>query len=118
MIKLAEKYNLQERLTLIHNNIRCGGLANWYKAIHSCSDDEIIVQLDGDDWLAHENVLSYLNSIYSTQDVWITFGQFRIHPSNIVASQFSQPFTEEAIKQYFSEVLSYFTFKNHVRLAF
>ena len=37
--------------------------------------EDIIVCLDGDDWLADEKVLSYLNEVYQ-EDVWLTYGQF------------------------------------------
>jgi hypothetical protein len=45
-----------------------------YTAIHSCADNEIIVELDGDDWLAHEKVLEMLASIYQDSSVWLTYG--------------------------------------------
>ncbi|HCJ83573.1 MAG TPA: hypothetical protein DHV52_04530, partial [Parachlamydiales bacterium] len=63
-------------LTLILNETNRGALANLYNAIHSCRDDEIIVTLDGDDHLAHEEVLKRLNQIYSHEDIWMTYGNF------------------------------------------
>ncbi len=65
-----------EHVTLIKNTYRRGALANIYDAIHSCLDHEIIVIVDGDDWLAHNKVLQYLNTIYQNQNVWLTYGQF------------------------------------------
>lgn len=64
------------RVTLIKNNTRRRSLANHYHAIHLCQDDEIIVNLDGDDWFAHEYVLAYINRIYDDPDVWLTYGQY------------------------------------------
>lgn len=37
--------------------------------------EDIIVHLDGDDWLADDKVFSYLNEVYQ-EDVWLTYGQF------------------------------------------
>ncbi|MEN6569000.1 MAG: glycosyltransferase family 2 protein [Rikenellaceae bacterium] len=53
------------------------GLANIVKGIKYCSDnkDDIIVTVDGDDWLADCSVLTYLSTIY-TEDVWLTYGSF------------------------------------------
>lgn len=70
----------QDRFTLIKNKERQGALSNLYHAIHSCDDDEIIATLDGDDWLAHSEVLNRLNEIYSSGDVWMTYGQYQNFP--------------------------------------
>lgn len=73
----------QEKLVELRlNPVRVGALANLYSAIHSCKKNEIVVSLDGDDWLAHENVLSYLNNVYADPNVWLTYGQFVIYPNN------------------------------------
>jgi len=66
-----------EKVTFIKNKERCRKLKNIYNAYHSIDDWNIIVQLDGDDWLAHENVLQKINTIYSTNNVWLTYGQFK-----------------------------------------
>jgi glycosyltransferase involved in cell wall biosynthesis len=66
----------QDRVKLINNTKRQGHLYNQYYAIHSCAKDEIIVIVDGDDWLAHTHVFSYLNKIYQDPNVWMTYGQF------------------------------------------
>jgi len=66
----------QDRVAIIRNEERMGHLANQYKAIHSCKKEEIIVIVDGDDWLAHEHVFETINRIYQIEDVWLTYGQF------------------------------------------
>lgn len=68
------------KCSLIKNTIRKGALENLYNAIHSCADEEIVLTLDGDDWLAHENVLSRLNEVYKSGDIWLTYGQYKNHP--------------------------------------
>lgn len=50
--------------------------------IVSCDDDEIILTLDGDDWLAHINVLNKLNDVYCDENVWMTYGQYRNYPGS------------------------------------
>lgn len=71
----------QEHVTLITNRQRRGATYNLYHAIHSCDDREIILTLDGDDWLAHPHVLSYLNEVYQDANVWLTFGQYEEYPT-------------------------------------
>lgn len=70
----------EKRFTLIRNAERLGAAANKYKGAQLCRDDEIYIDLDGDDWLAHDNVLKYLNRVYANPDVWVTYGQFMYHP--------------------------------------
>jgi len=77
---VIKKLNSQIKTTLIKNQVRKGALCNLYNAIHSCADDEIIVTLDGDDWLAHDNVLSFLNTVYKSGDTWMTYGQYKNWP--------------------------------------
>ena len=68
-------------IKLIKNKKRTTALLNLYRAIHMCNPEDIIITLDGDDWLAHENVLSKLNDIYQDENIWLTYGQFQVYPS-------------------------------------
>jgi glycosyltransferase involved in cell wall biosynthesis len=77
--KYIEEKNWESDVILIENKVRIGSLANFTHAIALCKPHEIVVQLDGDDWLAHENVLSHLNQAYADPDVWVTYGQFTFY---------------------------------------
>lgn len=74
-IKEKNKNNL---VNLICNDTRKKAFANLYKAIHSCDDNEIIVTVDGDDFLKDNDVLKYLNAMYSNFNIWLTYGQFEL----------------------------------------
>lgn len=82
---LVEQYLTQhdpaKKVTLIKNNTRRGALYNLYRMINMCDDDTIIITLDGDDWFPDNEVLTRLNAIYSSDEVWLTYGQFQLHPS-------------------------------------
>jgi GT2 family glycosyltransferase len=85
---LVQKYFdihfLSDKTQLIANQVRYGcPLANIWNALAHCHDNEIAVLVDGDDWLAHENVLAHLNKIYQDQNIWMTYGQFSIFPFDI-----------------------------------
>ena len=76
LVKLyIEKYALQDKVTLITNNVRRRKMNNIYNVFYSCDDNEIIIQLDGDDWFKHNKVLSTLNNIYA-RGYWLVYGQF------------------------------------------
>lgn len=75
-----EKHKNANKAIAVRNTIRVGALENLYNMIHSCEDDEIIITLDGDDWLADNEVLNKLNKEYHG-DVWMTYGQYKCHPN-------------------------------------
>ncbi|MBS0604953.1 MAG: glycosyltransferase family 2 protein [Verrucomicrobia bacterium] len=75
-----KKKNEQKRVTLVQNSKRIGALGNVYKGIWMCAPDEIVANLDGDDWFKDENVLAKLNQVYSDPNVWVTYGQFVYYP--------------------------------------
>ena len=78
------EHKQENRVTLIRNTTRNGHLSNQYHAIHSCPKDAIIFILDGDDWLAAPWTLAYINEIYQTKDVWLTYGQFIYSSSHYI----------------------------------
>jgi glycosyltransferase involved in cell wall biosynthesis len=78
--RLVEEYladnDPDKKVHLIKNTTRRGGLHNLYLMIHGCEDDAIIVTLDGDDWFPDKDVLKRLNAVYSSGEIWMTYGQF------------------------------------------
>ncbi len=70
----------EDRFRVWSNDKRVGALANIQKAIqlHSPKPEDVIVTLDGDDWLTHSGVLTMLNQIYDGTPVRLTYGQFRV----------------------------------------
>ncbi len=78
--ELTAQLGMEERVTFVKNPHNLGQIANYYYAIESCDNDEIIVTLDGDDWFAHTGVLSELNRCYNDPNVWITYGQMITYP--------------------------------------
>lgn len=71
------------RFRLIQNAEKYTALKNNDTAIESCnpSDDDVIVILDGDDWLASSSSLKALNSAYRSKKCWMTYGSYIEHPN-------------------------------------
>ncbi|HXW85875.1 MAG TPA: glycosyltransferase family A protein [Candidatus Bathyarchaeia archaeon] len=88
----------QKQVTFISNSTNQGSLANLYRAIHACADDEIIVLLDGDDCFAHEQVLAIVNDAYEKTDSWIVYSQHQCYPSLLVgdSAAFSETILQHA----------------------
>jgi glycosyltransferase involved in cell wall biosynthesis len=71
---VISKYNTKS----LRNDVRLGhSLPNMETGIMKFSLDmeDIIITLDGDDWLYNSQVLSYLNYVYQ-ENVWLTYGQY------------------------------------------
>jgi glycosyltransferase involved in cell wall biosynthesis len=78
---IITEYKQWHRSIFIRNEKRKGHMYNHYNVIHRCPNDAIIVNLDGDDRFAHNNVLSCINEIYQDDNVWMTYGQYKEWPS-------------------------------------
>lgn len=79
--KLIKKNHKEDKVELIRNERNLKPAENIYRGIHTCKDEEIVVLLDGDDWFAHEDVLTYLNNCYADPKVWMTYGSYCEYPS-------------------------------------
>ena len=74
------KIGQQEKFKLIKNTERKGAMYNLYNMIHACNDDDIVVTLDGDDWFAHNAVLTRIAKEYNDSNVWFTWGSYQDYP--------------------------------------
>ncbi len=70
-----KKHNLESFVTVIHNKENLGALANIYNTIHRyVPDNKVVVLLDGDDMLSHDEVLLTLEKHYRDPYIWMTYG--------------------------------------------
>lgn len=89
--EFVAKSGKQDKVTLIKKEHRTGALENQFHAIYLCNPRDIIVILDGDDWLLDGEVLAYINEVYSDNNVWLTYGQFIEYPSRATGFCCSMP---------------------------
>lgn len=70
-----------DRFILIENKQKMHQPGNYDQVIRGLNipDDEICVEIDGDDWLPNSNVLSFINDVYKEENVWMTSGSFKYH---------------------------------------
>jgi glycosyltransferase involved in cell wall biosynthesis len=62
---------------LKRNETNQGATANYFEHLDKfVEDSDIVIHLDGDDWLYDENVLEQLNTFYNEKDCWMTYGGF------------------------------------------
>jgi len=69
-----------DRFILIKNTVKCYQPGNYDQVIRNnpdIDDNEIIIEIDGDDWLPNSKTLELVNTLYQDQNIWITNGTFR-----------------------------------------
>jgi glycosyltransferase involved in cell wall biosynthesis len=76
-IEIIEDYSKRNSWQLCINKTNKGALFNIIYGIDQlCTDDnDVIITLDGDDWLAANDVLDRINDAYQ-QNILLTYGQF------------------------------------------
>ena len=69
------------RFILIENKTKMYQAGNYDQVIRlrEIPDEEICVEVDGDDWLPNSNVFTLINEVYKDPNVWITTGSFKYH---------------------------------------
>lgn len=92
--KYAEEF---ENLTIYQNDVRIPQIANFKFLNDMCSQDTIVVSIDGDDWLKNNKVLAKLDEVYSSGDIWMTYGTYEEFPYRDVSSIY-QPYPDEVIE--------------------
>lgn len=85
-----EKNNLENRLVIVRNDKRKLKAHNLYMAGHICKKHEIIVELDGDDWLPNESILHFLNELYQDPMIWLTYGNNRKFPDGKIEDRVTE----------------------------
>jgi len=90
------KHNISSKCTIVHNTKRKGAMANIYSMVSKVSPTTIIVHIDGDDALAHPKVLETLAKVYQDPKIWVTYGNYKIHPKEVPSE--CRPFPEHILK--------------------
>lgn len=105
MHRYIEENDVADKITFIENDRRWRKLRNVYYAIHRhCADDEVVVMLDCDDFLAHPGVFKMINDLYADPDVWFMYGGDEPYPKaeaaawGITKENLSQPTPEQVIR--------------------
>lgn len=67
---------------VINNKTNKGATTNYFEHLDTfVADNDILVHLDGDDWLYDSDVLYKLNDFYNQKDCWMTYGGFVVWES-------------------------------------
>jgi len=91
-------------LTIKNNNNGNQGKAFMYaieylEKNNLIQDEDIIVEVDGDDWLSSPFVLDYLDVIYQNKNIWMTYGQYQIWPTGQMGGHFNMEILDQVDNQ-------------------
>jgi len=92
-IEQFEKYiSGDKRFTIIKNTEKKYALKNIYDLIEKSNPDpdDVIVVLDGDDWLTTRHVLSKLDEYYTSEECLLTYGSFIECPAGTIGKEASK----------------------------
>ena len=69
------------RFVLIKNTKKMYQPGNYDQVIRGLNidDNEVCLEVDGDDWLPNANVFGLINEVYKDENVWMTSGSFKYH---------------------------------------
>ena len=89
-----------DRFIFIENTEKKFAMGNIFDTLSSLevADEEIIINLDGDDWLATPRCLSIVNDVYNKTGCVMTFGSYKDYPSGL-RGKFSRPLKEDTVKE-------------------
>jgi len=76
--KIKDLIEGDDRFTLVENTKKLYQVGNYENLIRSgdfgFDDEDICIEVDGDDWLAHKTVLADTKKVYETTKCWMTYG--------------------------------------------
>tara|TARA_R110001599_G_scaffold48399_2_gene139339 strand:- start:2245 stop:3762 length:1518 start_codon:yes stop_codon:yes gene_type:complete len=80
---IKEEIKSDKRFFLIENKEKKYALRNIYEGIKFLNpkEEDIIVTIDGDDWLANKDVFKTVNDYYNKNDCWLTYGSYVEYPT-------------------------------------
>lgn len=98
--RIIREYDLNNKWTVVTNEInqkRGYNVSPFNKNIIEFmdSDDDILVFVDGDDWLVDDKVLENLNNYYNKHQSWMTYGGMYCYPSGDIANPQNTPYSNE-----------------------
>ena len=99
--ELYRSISQDERFHIITNKDKDSQISNFMycynklKERNLISPDDIIVEVDADDWLLHPFVFDYLNQAYQDPNVWMTYGHYIEYPSGKTGGHFHMHLSDE-----------------------
>ena len=79
---IVKKYNIQDKVTYIKNNENMKQAYSKFHMYQKIDKNNVIIILDGDDWLYHSEVLNDLYDLYTKKHCNMTYSKFYYYTEN------------------------------------
>ena len=98
--EFIKKNDCGDYFRLVQNDENVGALCNQYTMVQemAADDEDVVIILDGDDWLANDFVLKKLNEVYEKEECWLTYGSYVRHPDGTKSSFHVSEYSDEIKK--------------------
>lgn len=95
-LEYLEAHTKDDSRFLIHHNESPGCYLSCFLSTYKylkeqghVDPEDVIVEIDGDDWLLHSFVLQHISNVYnSSNDIWMTYGQYITFPDGEYGGHF------------------------------
>jgi glycosyltransferase involved in cell wall biosynthesis len=85
--EIAKEYeNVYSNLKIFQNKVRQPQIANILELTKLAKPETILVSVDGDDWLPNNYILKKLDKVYSSNNIWMTYGTYYEFPDRSVSN--------------------------------
>jgi glycosyltransferase involved in cell wall biosynthesis len=93
--RLEYSIEKDDRFHIVFNKNQDSQISNflyaydYMKGLNQIGPEDIIVEVDADDWLLHPFVFDYLNQAYQDPSIWMSYGHYIEYPSGKVGGHFN-----------------------------
>lgn len=118
LLNIIKEFNLENRITYIKNKINKKQSYNKFHMYKKSNKNNILVILDGDDWLSQNNVLSEINKTYNTKKCFMLYTAHKIFINNKIDSITGNQSYDEETKKYGNYRLNDKWLFGHIRTGY
>jgi glycosyltransferase involved in cell wall biosynthesis len=92
--ELDKHIGKDDRFHIVFNKNQDSQISNfmyayeYMKSLNQIEPEDIIVEVDADDWLLHPFVFDYLDQAYQDPNIWMSYGHYIEYPSREVGGHF------------------------------
>lgn len=111
---VQEKIKFNNQVKLIKQQVKGGQCVGRYIGYHMAYDMEVVVFLDGDDWLSSTEVFNVLNDLYLTQNfLKCTYGSHYIYSNPTCPKEITSYDSIQSTRSYPQEIIKSKSYRNY-----
>jgi glycosyltransferase involved in cell wall biosynthesis len=81
---IVKQFNMSNKVFYTKNTVNKKQAFNKYNIYQKIDKNNVVVILDGDDWLSKNNVLEILNNIYIEEKCYMAYSGYHMYENNVI----------------------------------